>query len=145
MRYEPALQKQFKAAITTSHASTGERHLRRKRESVMASRKSILIAALALTAAFGGAGSASAETMWQRDHQGRVEINHRLQNQNRRIDHERREGKISRQQAFYLHREDHSIRARERFDSRFDRGHLSRAQYRTLNREESGVSRQIDR
>jgi hypothetical protein len=111
----------------------------------MALKKAVLIAALGLAAALGLTGSASAETIWQHDHQGRVEINRRLENQNRRIDQERHEGEISRRQAFYLHREDHSIRAQERFDSRFDRGHLTRAQYRTLNREENGVGEQIGR
>ena len=111
----------------------------------MALKKAVLVAALALTAALGCGGSASAETIWQHDHHGRVEINRRLENQNRRIDQGRREDEISRQQAFYLHREDRSIRAQERFDSRFDRGHLTRAQYRILNREENGVSRQIGR
>lgn len=111
----------------------------------MAWKKVVIVAALGLSAVLGTVASASAETIWQRDHQGRVEINHRLENQNLRIDRERREGEISRRQAVYLHLEDHAIRAQERFNSRFDRGHLTTAQYRALNQEENGVNRQIDR
>ena len=111
----------------------------------MAWKKAVIVAALSLSAALGTVASASAETVWQRDHQGRVEINHRLENQNLSIDRERREGEITRRQAVYLHREDHAIRTQERFDSRFDRGHLTGAQYRAVNQEENGVNRQIDR
>jgi hypothetical protein len=108
-------------------------------------KKAALIAALSVTAAFGAFGNASAETAWQYHHPGRVEINHRLMNQDRRIREERREGEISGRQAYYLHREDRYIRGQERFDARFDRGRLTPAQYRALNQEENGVSRQIGR
>jgi hypothetical protein len=111
----------------------------------MALKKAVLIAALGLTAAFGTVASASAETLWQYNHPGRVEINHRLANQNWRIDQERREGEISGRQAYFLHREDRFIGAQERFDSRFHRSHLTYAQYRALNQQENGVSRQIGR
>jgi hypothetical protein len=111
----------------------------------MAWKKAVIVAALGLSAALGTVACASAETVWQRDHRDRVEINHRMENQNLRIDRERREGEISRRQALYLHREDHSIRAQERFDSQFDRGHLTSAQYRALNQDENVVNRQIDR
>jgi hypothetical protein len=108
-------------------------------------KKAALVAVLGLTAAFGTVASASAETNWQYGHPGRVEVNHRLMNQDWRIRQERREGEISGRQAYFLHREDRFIRGQERFDSRFNHGHLTPAEYHALNREENGVSRQIGR
>jgi len=103
------------------------------------------IAALGLGMAviLAGAGGASAETAWQRHHPRRVEVNHRLANQNRRIHQERREGEITGAQARELHAQDRGIRAQERFDASHHGGHLTRAEQRRLNREENGVSREI--
>ena len=62
----------------------------------------------------GSVGSAFAETQWENNHPRRDQVNDRLQNQNRRINHELREGEISRGQARQLHREDRQIRREER-------------------------------
>ena len=102
-----------------------------------------LLAACGLVAALGVATGASAETRWQHHHPRRVEVNHRLANQDHRINVERREGEITGRQARYLHAEDRGFRAQERFDASRDRSHLTRAEQRRLNREENGVSRQI--
>jgi hypothetical protein len=99
--------------------------------------------ATSLVLAIGAASAASAATPWQRHHPRRVEVNHRLANQNRRIHEERREGEITGAQARDLHAEDRGIRAQERFDASQHGSHLTRAEQGQLNREENGVSKQI--
>lgn len=98
-------------------------------------------AATLLTATTG----ASAETVWQHHHPRRVEVNHRLANQKRRIHTERREGEMTRAQAHDLRMEDRGIRGQERYDASHHHGHLTKAEQRRLNREENGVSGQIGR
>jgi small-conductance mechanosensitive channel len=105
----------------------------------------LALAAIGVATLLAGATGASAETHWQQHHPRRVEVNHRLNNQNRRINTERREGDITRAQARDLHQEDRGIRAQERFDASHDRGHITRAEKRRLNHEENGVSGQIGR
>ena len=90
----------------------------------------------------GTAGSASAWP-WAQTHPRRAEVNHRLANQDRRINSERREGEISGQQARVLHSEDRSIRQEERSMASLDNGHLTKAGQRSLNQQENSVSRQI--
>lgn len=89
--------------------------------------------------------SAFAETNWERNHLRRDQVNDRLENQNRRINRELREGEISPQQARRLHREDRAIRQEERTMARFDDGHITRTDQRALNQQENAVSRQIGR
>jgi hypothetical protein len=110
--------------------------------SIKASSKAVI---LAMTSAFvfGTAGSAMAVTQWQKDHPRRTEVNKRLNNQDRRIHQERKEGEISKAQAQKLHREDHGIRKEERTMAAQDGGHITKQEQRTLNRQENAVSRQI--
>ena len=100
-----------------------------------------LAALAALTLAF--AGTASAATQWDASHPRRVEVNHRLANQDRRIHQEVREGEMSRAEANRLHREDHRIRREERLMASQDGGHITRQDDRALNQQENHVSRQI--
>lgn len=106
--------------------------------------RSALVLALASALGLSGIASASAAT-WDQRHPRRVEVNHRLANQDRRIDRDFREGDISARQAARLHREDRMVHADERFDAHFDRSHLTRADHRSLNQNENGISRQIYR
>jgi hypothetical protein len=110
--------------------------------------KSIFKAA-AFVASFAVIGSvvttASAETQWERNHPRRDQVNDRLANQNRRINNELKEGEINKQQAGQLHREDHAIRQEERAMSKFDNGHVTRADQKALNQQENAVGRQIGR
>jgi hypothetical protein len=112
--------------------------------------KSMQIKRLIFTALIGAAatialaGSASASP-WSYHHPRRAEVNHRLGEQDHRINHDYRDGRISLHQARVLHREDRTMRHQERFDARFDGGHITRADQRALNRDENGVSRQIHR
>jgi hypothetical protein len=102
----------------------------------------VYLAAIAtVTLAF--AGTASAETHWDATHPRRVEVNHRLTNQDRRIHQEVREGEMSHAQAAQLHRDDHQIRHEERLMASQDNSHLTRVDDRALNQQENHVSRQI--
>ncbi len=104
------------------------------------------LAALAIAAALFGtglAGNAMAETPWQQNHPGRTEVNHRLARQNARIHQEVKEGDLSVQQARALHRDDRQIRTEERLMASQNGSHLTRQEWRTLNSQENGVSRQI--
>jgi hypothetical protein len=80
---------------------------------------------------------------WAKNHPRRAEVNGRLENQNRRIDREYREGEITKGQAQELHHEDHQIRQEERDMASQDGGHITRQEQKTLNQQENGVSRQI--
>jgi hypothetical protein len=107
-------------------------------------KRSFAIAAMGTVLTLLGVAGASADP-WQYNHPRRVEVNDRLANQNVRIDRDYRDGDITLGQARYLHREDRDIRGQERFDARFDGGHLTPAEQRALNQDENGVSRQIYR
>jgi hypothetical protein len=89
--------------------------------------------------------SASAETAWERNHPRRDQINDRLAAQHARINHEFREGELTRWQARRLHAEDRAIRAEERRMAFFHHGHITRAEQRRLDRQENFVSGQIGR
>src|ERR1700739_3603144 len=104
---------------------------------------------VAFVVAFAFVGSAVstafAETQWERNHPRRDQVNDRLANQNRRINHELKEGEISKQQANQLHREDHAIRREGRTIAKLNGGPITRAEQRALNQQENAVSRQIGR
>jgi hypothetical protein len=102
----------------------------------------ILTATLAALLVTGSVAEASAAT-WAQRHPRRVEVNHRLANQNHRINHDLAAGKITAHQARVLHRDDRAVRTNERIDARFDGSHLTRADQRSLNQNENSVSRQI--
>ena len=89
------------------------------------------------------ATSAMADTQWQDQHPGRVEVNHRLANQDHRIRNEVRRGEISRQEAHRLHRQDHQIRREERRMAAQHGGYLTGQEHRALNQQENNVSRHI--
>jgi len=91
------------------------------------------------------AGSAYAETSWERNHPRRDQVNDRLHNQDRRINREYREGEISRGQARALYREDRQVRREERTMASLDGGHITRADQRALNQQENAISHQIGR
>ena len=107
-------------------------------------RKAITVLLVSVTLA-GIATSASAETTWAQNHPRRDQVNDRLENQDRRINREYREGEISGWQARRLHQEDHTIRNEERAMAGFDHGHITRSDERALNSQENAVSGQIGR
>ena len=91
------------------------------------------------------AGSAHADTPWQKAHPRREQVNNRLANQNQRIHREQREGELTPAQAARLHREDRQIRQEERDMASQNGGHITRSEQRVLNQQENAVSRQIGR
>jgi hypothetical protein len=76
-------------------------------------------------------------------HPRRTEVNHRLANQNRRIDRKVADGDMSKKEAGKLHHEDHQIRHEERDMASQDNGHITKQEQKTLNQQENGVSKQI--
>jgi hypothetical protein len=87
----------------------------------------------------------AAETKWERNHPRRDQVNDRLENQNRRINRELREGEITKGEARQLHSEDRAIRNEERTMSKFNNGHITPAEQKALNQQENAVSKQIGR
>jgi hypothetical protein len=104
--------------------------------------RSAFTLALGTAISLSGLVNASAAT-WAQKHPRRVEVNARLSNQNKRIDADLKSGKITAQQAAQLHSEDRTVRSGERFDASFDNSHLTKADDRSLNQDENGVSKQI--
>jgi hypothetical protein len=111
----------------------------------MIAMKSVRLATVVFAGTVVMAGSAFAETSWERNHPRRDQVNDRLANQSRRINQEYREGEISRGQARALHREDRQVRREERTMASLDGGHITRADQRALNQQENAISRQIGR
>ena len=104
----------------------------------------LISVALISTFAAASIGSAlAAEGQWAKNHPRRDQVNDRLENQNRRINQERREGEITKGQAAKLHKEDRQIRGEERAMASQNGGHITKQEQRTLNQQENAVSRQI--
>ena len=89
------------------------------------------------------AGAASAETTWEKTHPRRDQVNDRLENQDRRIHREVKEGELTRAQAARLHRQDHRVREEERAMASRHGGHITKAEQAALTRQENRISREI--
>ncbi len=90
------------------------------------------------------AGSAmAADTQWEKNHPRRDQVNDRLENQNKRINKELKEGDLTKAQARKLHRKDRQIRQEERAMASQNGGHITKAEQKVLNRQENAVSKQI--
>ena len=107
--------------------------------------RTVLTVAAATFALSGVATNAMADTKWQKDHPRREQVNNRLNNQNKRIHQEVKEGELSKGQAAKLHREDHSIRKEERTMASTNHGHITKTEQKALNQQENQVSKQIGR
>lgn len=108
-----------------------------KKTTLMMSLSALLLGASAL------ARADDKETQWQKDHPRRAQVNGRLANQDKRIHQEVKEGEMSKAKAAQLHKEDHQIRQEERTMASHDGGHITKADQRALNQQESAVSRKI--
>jgi uncharacterized protein HemX len=100
-----------------------------------------LAAAVAVLIAVGG--TASAETTWQKNHPRRTQVNHRLNNQDKRIHNEVKNGTLTKGQAASLHKEDHQVRQEERDMASQNSGHITKPEQKVLNQQENGISKQI--
>lgn len=104
-----------------------------------------LVSAIALSSilALNFAGTAAAETQWEKNHPRRDQVNDRLENQNKRINHEVKEGELSKAQAANLRKDDRQIRQEERDMASQDHGHITKQEQKTLNQQENAVSKEI--
>ena len=89
------------------------------------------------------AGSFAAEGQFDKTHPRRAEVNQRLNNQDRRIHNEAKEGEMSKGKAARLHRKDRHIRNEERAMASQSGGHITKQEQKKLNRQENAVSNQI--
>jgi hypothetical protein len=105
-------------------------------------RKHLGYAAVLVTLA-GLAGTASAETTWQKNHPRRTQVNHRLNNQDKRIHQDVKNGTLTKAQAANLHHEDHQVRQEERDMASQNGGHITKPEQRVLNGQENKISSEI--
>jgi len=105
-------------------------------------RKNLSFAA-ALVSLAALAGTASAETSWQKNHPRRTQVNHRLARQDHRIHRDVKNGTLSKSQAANLHHEDHQVRQEERDMASQNGGHITKPEQRVLNGQENNISGQI--
>ena len=105
--------------------------------------RAIYAAALVAASATFVSSTAMAEGKWAQNHPRRAEVNARLNNQNRRINKELKEGEITKGQANALHKEDHQIRQEERDMASQNGGHITKAEQGVLNQQENAVSKEI--
>lgn len=109
----------------------------------MLNQKAFLYSLIAVTAGTAAFASSADAGQWAANHPRRVEVNHRLANQNNRIHHEVQDGQMSRGEAKNLHHDDRQIRQEERDMASQDNSHITRTDQRALNQQENQVSRQI--
>jgi hypothetical protein len=103
------------------------------------SRFTIALLSLGLLAATSQLAAAG----WAQNHPRRAEVNARLTVQNWRINQALKQGKITPAEAHTLHAEDRFIRKEERFEAAQHGGHITRAEQKSLNQQENGVSKNI--
>ena len=104
------------------------------------------IVAIAVLSAFAAGTSVTAMARdgdWKKDHPRRAQVNKRLDNQNKRIHNEVKEGELTKSQAATLYKDDHQIRQEERDMASQNGGHITKQEQQTLNQQENAVSKQI--
>lgn len=102
----------------------------------------VLTALIGLFAGVTGSAFA-ADTNWEKHHPRRGQVNERLENQNKRINQEVKEGELTKAQANKLRKEDRQIRQEERAMASQNGGHITKAEQKVLNQQENAVSKQI--
>ena len=93
----------------------------------------------------GGAFAAdeAKDINWQKNHPRREQVNNRLNNQNKRITNEVKEGDLTKSQAAGLRKQDRQIRKEERLMASQNGGHITKQEQKTLNQQENAVSSKI--
>lgn len=102
-----------------------------------------LKAAALIVSLAGLAGTASADTAWQKSHPRREQVNQRLGNQNKRIHNDVKNGTLTPTQAAALHKQDHQVRQEERDMASQNGGHVTKSEQNVLNGQENAISSQI--
>ena len=105
------------------------------------SKKAVILAILSTFIA-GSSVSVMAESLFDKTHPRRAEVNHRLHNENASTAREVRTGKLTQAQGQQLHQEDHQIRQEERDMASQNGGHITKQEQTTLNQQENGVNQQ---
>lgn len=105
----------------------------------------LLIVMTAFVAGTAASAIAQEKGEWNKEHPRRAEVNKRLENQDKRIDKEVKEGEITKAQAGKLHKEDRQIRKEERAMASQHGGHITKQEQKTLNQQENTVSKEIGR
>lgn len=85
------------------------------------------------------------EATFDKNHPRRAEVNNRLENQDKRINREVKEGDMTKQEAAKLHRKDRHIREEERAMAAKNGGHITKKEQNKLNRQENNVSKEISK
>jgi hypothetical protein len=89
------------------------------------------------------ASSFADEGEFNKNHPRRAQVNKRLNNQDRRIHKEVKEGEMSKAEAAKLHKEDRQIRKEERAMAAKHNGHITKQEQKKLNKQENVVSKEI--
>jgi hypothetical protein len=105
------------------------------------SNKLIRVTAIVMLAAV--AGTATAQTPWQKNHPRRTQVNSRLAHQNKRIHQDVKNGTMSKGQAAAAHKDDRQIRHEERDTASQNGSHITGSEQKVLNQQENGVSKDI--
>lgn len=106
--------------------------------------KTNIMLSLAIVAFLGISNVASAQNgHWAQTHPRRDQVNDRLANQNKRINHEVKDGDMSKAKAARLKSNDHKIRQEERDMAAQNHGHITKQEQHTLNQQENANSRKI--
>ncbi len=109
----------------------------------MSIKTTLFAAALALAAAGGIAGAASAETRWDQNHPRQHEVFKRDIHQRREIIADRRAGELSRGQAARLLHADRRVVHEDRILARTNGGYITHGEQHALNRQENAVGRRL--
>jgi hypothetical protein len=107
-------------------------------------RKPMLLTVVGVLVA-GLASPVFAESVWERNHPRRDQVNDRVANQFRRINQERREGELSRGQAQAMRLQERGVLAEERADARLHGGHITRVEQAQLNRDLNAIGHEFPR
>jgi len=105
--------------------------------------KSMLSVAVVGISLSGIAATASANTTWEQNHPRRDQVNSRLNNQDKRIHQDVKNGTLSKGQAAALHKDDRQVRHEERAMASQNGGHITKSEQKVLNQQENGISGNI--
>ncbi|HVE12751.1 MAG TPA: hypothetical protein VNI01_05105 [Elusimicrobiota bacterium] len=102
-----------------------------------------LVMSAVFAAALASAATVRAESKWNKEHPRRHEVNKRGRNENRRVNKDVKDGRLTRDQAGQLKGEEKAIRQEERADAARNGGHITKAEQRRLNKDENQLNKDI--
>jgi len=98
-------------------------------------RITMVLAAIATVGTLMAAPVFAQDTKWQKDHPRREEVNNRLNNQNKRITNEVKDGQINKAQAKNLRATDKNVRTEEKAMAANNGGHITKTDQKALNQQ----------